>query len=145
MSRNSRCEILFEPLIIGPVPAKTLLYQVPHSNGMGNRYSHAITASRGIKAEGGRAAIATEEFEIHPTSDVSFYMETKQWENSDMDRLALSIDAMPDPTPEAGLTRIGRIGDSLAPSIIAAAVFEGHQYTRCMKRKTICIASPLNV
>lgn len=94
MPRNSRYDILFEPVKIGPVTAKNRFYQVPHCNGMGNRYPHAIAASRGVKAEGGWAAIATEECEIHPTSDVSPYMEARLWDKSDMDRLALSVDAI---------------------------------------------------
>jgi 2,4-dienoyl-CoA reductase-like NADH-dependent reductase (Old Yellow Enzyme family) len=37
MSRDSRYDILFEPLAIGPVTAKNRFYQVPHCNGGGYR------------------------------------------------------------------------------------------------------------
>lgn len=37
---------------------------------------------------------------------------------------------MPDRIAAAGLTRITRIGDCLAPSTIAAAVYEGHRYAQ---------------
>ena len=37
MSRDSRYDILFEPMAIGPVVAKNRFYQVPHCNGGGYR------------------------------------------------------------------------------------------------------------
>ena len=94
MPRDPRYDILFEPVKIGPVTARNRFYQVPHCNGMGNRYPQAIAASRRIKAEGGWSVIATEECEIHPTSDVSPYNEARLWDKSDMERLALSVEAI---------------------------------------------------
>jgi dimethylamine/trimethylamine dehydrogenase len=96
MPRDSRYDILFEPVKIGPVTAKNRFYQVPHCNGMGNRYPQAIAASRGVKAEGGWSVIATEECEIHPSSDVSPYNEARLWDQSDMARLALSVESIHD-------------------------------------------------
>ena len=96
MPRDPRYDILFEPVKIGPVTAKNRFYQVPHCNGMGNRYPRAIAASRGIKAEGGWSVIATEECEIHPSSDVSPYNEARLWDAADMTRLALSVEAIHD-------------------------------------------------
>jgi len=94
MPRDSRYDILFEPVRIGPVTAKNRFYQVPHCNGMGHRYPHAIAASRAIKAEGGWSVISTEECEIHPTSDVSPYIEARLWDAGDVAQLALSVDAI---------------------------------------------------
>jgi dimethylamine/trimethylamine dehydrogenase len=35
MTRDSRYDILFEPVKIGPLTAKNRFFQVPHCNGMG--------------------------------------------------------------------------------------------------------------
>lgn len=94
MTRDPRYDILFEPVKIGPVTAKNRFYQVPHCNGMGNRYPRGIAESRRVKAEGGWAVIATEECEIHPNSDVSPYVEARLWDAGDMDRLRLSVEAV---------------------------------------------------
>ena len=94
MSRDPRYDILFEPVRIGPVTAKNRFYQVPHCNGMGHRYPRSIAESRRVKAEGGWAVIATEECEIHPSSDVSPYTEARLWDDYDVRALALSVDAV---------------------------------------------------
>ncbi|MEM7194177.1 MAG: FAD-dependent oxidoreductase [Pseudomonadota bacterium] len=91
---DPRYDILFEPVKIGPVTARNRFYQVPHCNGMGHRYPQAIAESRRIKAAGGWAVISTEECEIHPASDVSPYIEARLWDEGDMKRLALSVDAI---------------------------------------------------
>ncbi len=53
MARDPRYDILFEPVRIGPVTAKNRFYQVPHTNGSGNRLPHIAAAMRGMKAQGG--------------------------------------------------------------------------------------------
>ena len=65
--RDSRSDILFEPMQIGPVTAKNRFYQVPHCNGGGYRDPSAAAAMRGIKAEGGWGVIFTEQTEMHQT------------------------------------------------------------------------------
>ena len=72
----ARYSILFEPVKIGPVTARNRFYQVPHCNGMGHLRPQAEAAMRGMKAEGGWAVVATQETEIHPTSDLTPYPET---------------------------------------------------------------------
>ncbi|MBT6071461.1 MAG: hypothetical protein HOH09_10440, partial [Proteobacteria bacterium] len=52
MSRDSRYDILFEPVAIGPVTARNRFYQVPHCNGMGHNMPNSVAAMRGMKAEG---------------------------------------------------------------------------------------------
>ena len=94
MAHDARYDVLFEPVKIGPVTTKNRFYQVPHCNGMGHRYPRAIAASRAVKAEGGWSVISTEECEIHPSSDVSPYVEARLWDKGDMERLALSVDAI---------------------------------------------------
>ncbi len=94
MPRDSRFDILFEPLAIGPLVAKNRFFQVPHCNGMGHAKPRAHAAMRGIKAEGGWAVVSTEEVEIHPSSDVSPYMEGRLWDDTDIPALELLTGAV---------------------------------------------------
>lgn len=89
MSRDPRYDILFEPVQIGPVTARNRFFQVPHCNGMGHQMPDAHAAMRGVKAEGGWAVVSTEECEIHPTSDISPYIEARLWDDRDIPALAL--------------------------------------------------------
>jgi dimethylamine/trimethylamine dehydrogenase len=90
--RDPRYDILFEPVRIGPVTAKNRFYQVPHCNGMGHAMPHAHAAMREVKAEGGWAVVSTEECEIHPSGDVSPYVEARLWNDEDIPALALMCD-----------------------------------------------------
>ncbi len=92
MSRDPRYDVLFEPIKIGPVTAKNRFFQVPHCNGMGHAMPLAHAAMREVKAEGGWAVIATEECEIHPSGDVSPYVEARLWDDRDIPALALMCD-----------------------------------------------------
>jgi dimethylamine/trimethylamine dehydrogenase len=94
MSRDPRYDILFEPVRIGPVTAKNRFFQVPHCNGMGHGHPHAHAAMRGMKAEGGWAVVSTEECEIHPSSDVSPYVEGRLWDDHDIPHNALMCEAV---------------------------------------------------
>ena len=89
MSRDPRYDILFEPVQIGPVTARNRFYQVPHCNGMGHQMPEAHAAMREIKAQGGWAVVSTEECEIHPSGDVSPYVEARLWDDGDIPTLAL--------------------------------------------------------
>jgi dimethylamine/trimethylamine dehydrogenase len=82
--RESRYDILFEPVKIGPKTARNRFYQVPHCNGMGWRDASQNATMRGIKAEGGWAVVCTEEVEIHPSSDVAPYVELRLWDDDDL-------------------------------------------------------------
>jgi dimethylamine/trimethylamine dehydrogenase len=90
--RDSRYDILFEPVRIGPVTAKNRFFQVPHCNGMGHAMPEAHAAMREMKAEGGWAVVSTEECEIHPSGDVSPYIEARLWDDHDIPALALMCD-----------------------------------------------------
>jgi dimethylamine/trimethylamine dehydrogenase len=94
VTHNSRFDVLFEPIKIGPLVAKNRFYQVPHCNGMGYARPRAHAAMRGVKAEGGWAVVSTEEVEIHPTSDISPYIEGRLWDDSDIPALSLLTDAI---------------------------------------------------
>ena len=64
MTRDSRYDVLFEPVQIGPVTARNRFYQVPHCNGMGYRDPTAVAGIRRVKAEGGWAVVCTEQVEM---------------------------------------------------------------------------------
>lgn len=87
--RDPRYDILFEPVRIGPVTTKNRFYQVPHCNGMGHAMPEAHAAMREMKAEGGWAVVSTEECEIHPSGDLSPYVEARLWDDRDIPALAL--------------------------------------------------------
>ncbi|MEP6547486.1 MAG: FAD-dependent oxidoreductase [Gammaproteobacteria bacterium] len=94
MTRDSRYDILFESVKIGPLVAKNRFFQVPHCNGMGYVRPQAHAAMRGVKAEGGWAVVSTEEVEIHPSTDISPYIEGRLWDDRDVPALALMTDAI---------------------------------------------------
>jgi len=94
MARDPRYDILFEPMQIGPVTARNRFYQVPHCNGMGHAMPNSVAAMRGMKAEGGWAVVATEECDIHASSDVLPHPEARLWDKEDQRRLALMVDAV---------------------------------------------------
>jgi dimethylamine/trimethylamine dehydrogenase len=84
VTRDPRYDVLFEPVRIGPVTAKNRFYQVAHCNGMGYARPRAHAAMRGVKAEGGWSVVSTEEVEIHPSSDVSPFIEGRLWDDRDI-------------------------------------------------------------
>ena len=90
--RDPRYDILFEPVHIGPVTTKNRFFQVPHCNGMGHAMPLAHAAMREVKAEGGWGVISTEECEIHPSSDLTPYVEARLWDDRDIPALALMCD-----------------------------------------------------
>jgi dimethylamine/trimethylamine dehydrogenase len=90
--RDPRYDILFTPLKIGPVIAKNRFFQVPHCNGMGHAMPLAHAAMREMKAEGGWAVVSTEECEIHPSGDLTPYVEARLWDDRDIPALALMCD-----------------------------------------------------
>ena len=81
---DPRYAILFEPVKIGPVTSKNRFYQVPHCNGMGQRWPRAMAGMRAVKAEGGWGVVCTEECEIHPTSDLTGLALMRLWDDSDL-------------------------------------------------------------
>jgi dimethylamine/trimethylamine dehydrogenase len=94
MTRESRYDVLFEPVKIGPVTAKNRFYQVPHCNGMGFNWPQTHAKMREAKAEGGWAVICTEECMIHPTSDYTPEPQARLWDDYDVKCLGLMVDAV---------------------------------------------------
>ena len=90
--RDPRYDPLFQPLKIGPVTARNRFFQVPHCNGMGHAMPLAHAAMRETKAAGGWAVVSTEECEIHPSGDLTPYVEARLWDDRDIPALALMCD-----------------------------------------------------
>jgi dimethylamine/trimethylamine dehydrogenase len=82
--RDSRYDVLFEPVPMGPVTARNRFFQVPHCNGMGHQHPSAHAEMRGVKAEGGWAVVCTEEVELHHSTDVAGYVEGRLWDDADI-------------------------------------------------------------
>ena len=93
-ARDPHYDILFEPVVIGPVTARNRFYQVPHCCGMGHRYPSSMAAMRGVKAEGGWAVVCTEETEIHHSAEITPFVEGRIWDAQDMRGLAQMAEAV---------------------------------------------------
>lgn len=126
-SLNSRYDILFEPMRIGPVTAKNRFYQVPHCNGGGYRDPSAVAAMRRTKSEGGWGVIFTEQVEIHHTSEIAPFIELHLWDDDDIPMLAKMSDAMHSHGALAGieLAYSGINGPNLYTKEVPLAVSEG--------------------
>ncbi|MEM8649743.1 MAG: FAD-dependent oxidoreductase [Pseudomonadota bacterium] len=82
--RDSRYDILFEPMKIGPVTAKNRFYQVPHCTGSGQLRPRILAGLRETKAEGGWAVVNTEYCSVHPSSDDLPYPSASLWDDRDV-------------------------------------------------------------
>ncbi len=94
MRRDPRYDVLFEPVRIGPVVARNRFFQVPHCNGMGYRDPTALAAMRAVKAEGGWAVVCTEEVEIHPSAEITPFIELRLWDDRDIPAVARIAEAV---------------------------------------------------
>jgi dimethylamine/trimethylamine dehydrogenase len=94
MTRLPAHDILFTPMQIGPKVAKNRFYQVPHCNGGGYRDPSAVVEMRRTKAEGGWGVIFTEQTEIHPTSEITPFIEQHLWDDRDIPALGRMAEAM---------------------------------------------------
>src|SRR6204780_1201301 len=94
MSQQSRYDILFEPVKIGPVTAPNRFYQVPHASGMTNALPRVRAAFRETKAEGGWGVVCTGACSIHPSSDDSPLPFASLWDDDDIRAHALMTEAV---------------------------------------------------
>ena len=94
MPRDPRYDLLFEPVPLGPLTLRNRFYQVPHCNGLGAIHPHGHAAMRGVKAEGGWAAICTEILSIHPSSDSTPFAQVKLWDKDDQAGLRLLTESI---------------------------------------------------
>jgi dimethylamine/trimethylamine dehydrogenase len=84
MTADSRYDILFESVKIGPVTAPNRFYQVPHCTGMGYNRPNSVAAMRETKAEGGWGVVCTEYCSIHPSSDDAPLPSHSLWDDKDV-------------------------------------------------------------
>ncbi len=101
--RDSRHDILFEPMNIGPVTSRNRFYQVPHCNGGGYRDLSAAAEMRGIKAQGGWGVVFTEQCEMHHSSEITPYIELRLWEDRDIPGLAKMAESVKEHGALAGI------------------------------------------
>jgi dimethylamine/trimethylamine dehydrogenase len=93
LARNPAWDILFEPVRIGPKTLKNRFYQVPHCNGAGSDRPGMQAALREVKAEGGWAAVCTEECSIDPECDSTLLVSARLWDDGDVRNLARTCEA----------------------------------------------------
>ena len=94
MARDPKYDILFEPVQIGPVTAPNRFFQVPHCNVLGHARPHAEAANRAVKAEGGWGVICSQEVEIHPSAELTPFVEGRIWDDKDIPQHRLMTDAV---------------------------------------------------
>ena len=129
MGRNSKHDILFEPVRIGPKIAHNRFYQVPHCTGFGTYKPHSQAHLRAMKAEGGWAVVCTEFAPISPESDNIPSHGSNLWDADDARNLAAMCRAVQSHGALAGIqlahkgvhsgtgeTRWHRVGASQLPS-----------------------------
>ena len=96
-------EILFEPVRIGPKTLRNRFYQVPHCSGFGTEKPWTQAAHRGVKAEGGWAAVCTEYAPFSPDSDDAPLISARFWDEDDARVLRLMTETAHDHGALAGL------------------------------------------
>ncbi len=94
LARDSRYDILFDQVRIGPVVAKNRFFQVPHCNGMGYRDPSALATMRAVKAQGGWGVVCSEQAEIHPSAEICPFIELRVWSDQDVPMLARVADSI---------------------------------------------------
>ena len=94
MPRNTRYDVLFEPVKIGPVTAPNRFYCTPHALGTGQQMPHTRAAMREVRAEGGWGVINTGYCSIHPSSDDAPLPYCRLWDDEDIKVHAMMTDAV---------------------------------------------------
>jgi dimethylamine/trimethylamine dehydrogenase len=89
MPRDPRHDILFEPVQIGPKTLRNRFYAVPHCTGFGSEKPASQARFRGTKAEGGWAAVCTEEALVSVNSDFWPVFSTRIWDDDDLQNLSV--------------------------------------------------------
>ena len=84
MTTESRYDILFEPVKIGPVVAPNRFYSVPHATGHSALMPNGSIGMREMKARGGWGVVSMQLAEIDPTSDISNLPLEKFWNEYDI-------------------------------------------------------------
>jgi dimethylamine/trimethylamine dehydrogenase len=103
MSRDPRYDILFESVQIGPVLAPNRFFQVPHCNVLGHGRPRAEAENRRVKAEGGWGVVCSQDVEIHPSAELTPYVEGRLWDDRDIPAHRLMTDAVHEHGSLAGI------------------------------------------
>lgn len=94
MSRDPKHDILFEPIQLGPKTLRNRFFQTPHCNTAGSERPGMQAGLRATKAEGGWAAVCTENCSIHPESDRTPRVLARLWDDDDVRNLSVMTDAV---------------------------------------------------
>src|SRR5919199_6215464 len=94
MPRDPRHDVLFEPVRIGPKTLKNRFYAGPHCTGYGTEKPGSQARFRGMKAEGGWAAVCTEYAPVSTDSDEKPAVSARLWDEVDARNLGLMCDAV---------------------------------------------------
>jgi dimethylamine/trimethylamine dehydrogenase len=89
MLRDPRHDVLFEPVQIGPKTLRNRFYAVPHCTGFGSEKPASQARFRATKAEGGWAAVCTEEALVSVNSDFWPVFSTRIWDEGDLQNLSV--------------------------------------------------------
>ena len=103
MPRDPRHDVLFEPVRIGPKTLKNRFYGVPHCSGFGTEKPGSQARFRGMKAEGGWAAVCTEYAPVSADSDESPYISARLWDEDDTRNVAAMCEVIHEHDALAGI------------------------------------------
>lgn len=92
MPRRREHDVLFESVSIGPKTLRNRFYQVPHCTGFGSEKPGSQAHHRGVKAEGGWAAVCTEFCTINAESDETPWVLARLWDDGDVRALKWMCD-----------------------------------------------------
>ncbi|RWL18124.1 MAG: FAD-dependent oxidoreductase [Mesorhizobium sp.] len=81
---DSRYEVLFEPVKIGPVTAPNRFVSMPHAIGHSYLMPNGAIGIRETRAEGGWGIVSMQLSEIDPTSDLSGLPYERLWDDGDV-------------------------------------------------------------
>jgi dimethylamine/trimethylamine dehydrogenase len=150
MARDSRYDVLFEPVAIGPKRAPNRFYAVPHSSGMTNANPLARAAFRATKAEGGWGVVCTGACSIHPSADDRPFPNATLWDEADIRSHAVMTEAVHRHGALAGvelwhggafsmnrITRLPPLSPSGIPWLATHVPFMSQQRPKAMDRSDI--------
>ena len=103
MARDSKYDILFDKVNIGPRTARNRFFQTAHCAGPGSERPGAQAALRGTKAMGGWGVVFTEYCSIHPEADEYPYTSARIWDEGDIRNLGHMCDAAHEHKSLAGI------------------------------------------
>ena len=92
MTMDPRHAPLFEPIRVGPKTFRNRFYVAPHCSGLGVEYPGAQAYLRGMRAEGGWAAVNTEYCAVDPESDDSPWVQARLLDERDEANLRLMVE-----------------------------------------------------